>query len=286
VTFWPVVWFMFLIYVVGPTFVRPDGTYPLWGYNLIGVLGNGAELIAALAILRREGYRLTPKALRERINLRFPDKVWKWGASVGAFVVAVGLVLLAVPLEAKIATVLPPPGWMPDHPLHEVSTLREPSTDSHLIGKVLSWIYQFVVVGLIANYIGEGLYYRAALQPKLRGVSAVVLWPLGALIRRLRKRDREPNPTWRRTVWVGWVVSGLNLVFLLVLLLSFGEEWVFGVPLLIRVILVIPIITSILSVVFLVLTVIAWMQGYWSLVGRLYYSLIASASALFVLFAG
>jgi hypothetical protein len=116
--------------------------------------------------------------------------------------------------------------------------------------------------------------------------SAVVLWPLGALIRRLRRRDREPNPTWRRTVWVGWVVSGLNLVFLLVLLLSFGEQLVFGVPLLIRVILVIPIITSILSVVFLALPVIAWMRGHWSLVGRLYYSLIALASVLFVLFAG
>lgn len=117
-------------------------------------------------------------------------------------------------------------------------------------------------------------------------VSAVVLWPLGALIRRLRKRDREANPAGRRTLWVGWEVSGLNLVFLLVLLMSFGEELVFGVPLSIRVILVIPIVTSILSVVFLALAVFAWMRGYLSLVGRLYYSLIALASVLFVLFAG
>jgi CubicO group peptidase (beta-lactamase class C family) len=117
-------------------------------------------------------------------------------------------------------------------------------------------------------------------------VSAVVLWPLGALIRRLRKRDRESNPARRRALWVGWMVSGMNLVFLLVLLMSFGEELVFGVPLSIRIILVIPIVTSMLSVVFLALAVIAWMRGYWSLVGRLYYSLIALASVLFVLFAG
>ena len=26
--------------------------------------------------------------------------------------------------------------------------------------------------------------------------SAVVLWPLGAVVRRLRKRDRESNPDW------------------------------------------------------------------------------------------
>jgi len=33
--------------------------------------------------------------------------------------------------------------------------------------------------------------------------SAVVLWPLGALIRRLRKRNRETDPAWRRALWVG-----------------------------------------------------------------------------------
>jgi hypothetical protein len=116
--------------------------------------------------------------------------------------------------------------------------------------------------------------------------SAVVLWPLGAVIRRLRKRNRESNPVWRRTVWEGWVISALNLLFLLVVLLSFGEALVFGVPPLIRVILVIPIVTSILSLVTLALTVVVWVRGYGSLVGRLYYSLIALASVLFVLFAG
>jgi membrane protease YdiL (CAAX protease family) len=178
---WPVAWFAFLIYVIGPSFVRPDGTFPLWGHNLIGVLGNGAELVVALIILRREGHRLRPKALlsrtlRARINLRFPDKLWKWGACVGAFIVAVGLVMLAVPLETKIATLLPPPDWMPDHPLHEVSTLQGPSEDRNPAGQVLFWIFQFVVIGLILNYLGEGLYYRAALQPKLRGVFGRWAW--------------------------------------------------------------------------------------------------------------
>ncbi len=117
-------------------------------------------------------------------------------------------------------------------------------------------------------------------------LSAVVVWPLGAVLRRLRKRDSEPDPAWRRTIGVGWVVSGLNLAFLLVVLLSFGEELVFGVPLLIRATLVIPIVTSILSVATLALTLVAWVRGHGSLVGRLYYSLIALASILFVLFVG
>jgi len=77
---WPIAWFMFLIYAVGPMFVSSDGTFPLWAENLIGLLGNGAEIIVAIIILRREGYRLTFKSLRVRMNLRFPDKLWKWGA--------------------------------------------------------------------------------------------------------------------------------------------------------------------------------------------------------------
>jgi len=116
-------------------------------------------------------------------------------------------------------------------------------------------------------------------------LSAVVLWPLGALINRLRKRPQQSDPAKRRALWVGWIVCALNLVFLLVVLLSFGEELVYGVPLSIRVILVIPIITGILSLAFLALAVIAWVRGYWSLIGRLYYSIIALASVLFVLFA-
>jgi CubicO group peptidase (beta-lactamase class C family) len=115
---------------------------------------------------------------------------------------------------------------------------------------------------------------------------AVVLWPLGALIRRLRKRNRESDLAWRRTVRVGWVVSALNLAFLLVFLLSFGEALVFGVPLSIRVVLAIPIVTGILSVVLVGLASIAWVRGQGSFVGRLTYSVIALASVLFILFAG
>jgi CubicO group peptidase (beta-lactamase class C family) len=116
--------------------------------------------------------------------------------------------------------------------------------------------------------------------------SAVLLWPLSAVIRGLRKGTRAPDPGWRRALRVGWAVSALNLVFFLIVLLSFGEELVFGVPPSIRVVLVIPIVTSILSVVFVGLAVIAWMRGQGSFVGRLYTSLIALASVLFVLFAG
>jgi hypothetical protein len=48
----------------------------------------------------------------------------------------------------------------------------------------------------------------------------------------------------------------------------------------------IPIVTGFLSLFTLALTVIAWVRGHGSLAGRLYYSLIAEGSVLFVLLAG
>ena len=167
---WPIAWFMFLIYVVGPYFVTPDGTFPLWAENLIGLLGNGAEITVAILILRREGYRLTSKDLLARINMRFPDKLWKWGACFGAFLLAFVAVLALLPLEAQIATLLPPPDWMPGHPLKEAVTASDPLTNLGFIGRAFSWIFNTVIVFWIFNIFGEELYYRAALIPKLHGV--------------------------------------------------------------------------------------------------------------------
>jgi membrane protease YdiL (CAAX protease family) len=170
---WPAAWFSFVIYVISPTLLRPDGTLPIWGEHLANLLGHGAELAVALIILRREGYRLTPRALRERINLRFPDKLWKWGAAVGVFVAAVAAVILLLPLETQIATALPPPAWLPDHPLEQI---QGQSPDMTVVGNVLFSLFEIVVMSLLVTILSEELYYRAALQPKMRGVFGRWSW--------------------------------------------------------------------------------------------------------------
>ncbi len=167
---WPAAWFMFLIYVVAPQFLLPDGTLPTWTVNLVNLFGHGAELLVAILILRREGYRLNSKTLRARINLRIPTKLWKWAACFGAFALAVAGVLALLPLETQIATLLPPPDWMPDHPLNEAATTPNLISNQNMAIRILSWVFQTGIVFLIGNIIGEELYYRAALQPKLRGV--------------------------------------------------------------------------------------------------------------------
>ena len=66
------------------------------------------------------------------------------------------------------------------------------------------------------------------------------------------------------------------------LLLTFGEQLVLGLDSVTLGLLLIPIITTVLAVVMLVAAVIAWSRGYWSTLGRLYYSLITLAALAFV----
>jgi len=171
---WPLAWFSFLIYVIGPMLLTSDGFLPTWAVNTISLLGNAAELAVGLIILRREGYRLTLKALRDRINWRFPDTWRKWVAALVIFVVAVGLGTFTSQFSADLATVpgFIPPDWFPAtmNPLKEVNSVQDAFPDVNLPGNYLFLFFQFGIVGLIFNMIGEELYYRGALQPKMRGV--------------------------------------------------------------------------------------------------------------------
>jgi len=47
---------------------------------------------------------------------------------------------------------------------------------------------------------------------------------------------------------------------------------------------VLPIVTAVPSIVLLALAVLAWKNRYWSLVGRLHYSLVTLAALTFVWF--
>ena len=173
---WPIAWFGFLMYVIGPMLLRPDGFLPTWAGNLVWLLGNGAELAVALFIFRREGYRLTFSALRERIHWRWPNTWKKWAAFVGVLVVAYGVVMLLMPTQQGIANALPPPTWLPDHPLKEINSLQEGYPDVNLAGNYGFFIYRFIILGFVCNMLGEELYYRAALQPKMRSVFGKWTW--------------------------------------------------------------------------------------------------------------
>jgi hypothetical protein len=116
-------------------------------------------------------------------------------------------------------------------------------------------------------------------------LSPIVVWPVGALIRRIRKQKSTATSGAKRAKWVGGIVSLLNFILLMTLILAIGGGLMFGVPIIVHVALVIPIVTMLLTLVMLWMTFLAWKDNYWSFVGRIYYSFMTLSAALFVLWA-
>jgi hypothetical protein len=112
----------------------------------------------------------------------------------------------------------------------------------------------------------------------------LIIWPLGALIRKLRKKPSEDPVGARRARWVAASMCALNLLLFAILLFSAGEL-MFGVPLIFQIALVIPIVTGLLSLIMVWMTYKAWKERYWSVLGRLFYTFLTLLAIYFIVWA-
>jgi len=115
-------------------------------------------------------------------------------------------------------------------------------------------------------------------------LSPFIVWPLGALIRRIRKRASTANAGSKRARRVAGIVSALNFIFLMILLLSMGDLSL-GVPSIIQIALIIPLVTALLTLIMVLMTIPVWLKGYWSFWGRIYYSLLTLTAMFFLVWA-
>src|SRR5919202_2081026 len=118
--------------------------------------------------------------------------------------------------------------------------------------------------------------------------SASVVGSIGWLIRRTRKPLSKTSKMARLAQFLAVLVSALNLIFLmglgLVVLNTDFWEFFFGVPPAATVLLLIPPLTTGLTLGLFVFTVLAWKNQYWSVIKRVQYSLITLAALGFVSF--
>ena len=84
------------------------------------------------------------------------------------------------------------------------------------------------------------------------------------------------------------LASALNLVFLVGLAVAVFKidqwEFVYGVPPVLIALLVIPLVTTILTVGLPIIAALIWESEYWSVIGRLHYSLITLSALAFIPF--
>ena len=206
---WPAIWFTFLIYILGQRFIPAGGKAPTWLLLTITVLGTGAELVAGLILLRREGYSLTVDALRDRIRWRWP-KGWKaWSLAVIVLILGMSLSMMMGPVNRSLASVpgFIPPEWWPaaSNPLVQVNGAADVFPDISLDGNFL-FVAIYFFIGLIFNIFGEEIYYRGFLLPRMRGVFGKWDWVANGVLFTLKH-------VYQRWLYPGILVGGLSFAF-------------------------------------------------------------------------
>ena len=206
---WPAVWFSFLIYIVGRRFIPEGGVTPTWVVLAITVLGTGAELVAGLVLLRREGYSLTFAALRNRIRWQWPKGWQAWLIALGVLIAGLALSMMMGGANRALASVpgFMPPDWWPaaSNPAVQVSSAADAFPDMDLQGNFL-FVLLYFVVGLVFNIFGEELYYRGFMMPKMRGVFGSWDWVANGVLFTLKH-------VYQRWLFPGILVGGLGYAF-------------------------------------------------------------------------
>lgn len=206
---WPAVWFTLLIYVIGRRFIPEGSTTPTWLLLLVIVLGTGAELVAGLVLLHREGYHMSIGALRERIRLRWPKGRKAWLVAAIMFILFMSLSMAMGPVNRILASVpgFAPPEWWSavSNPNIKISGAADMFPDINLTGNYL-FVLLFFVVGLVFNIFGEEIYYRGYLLPRMRGVFGKWDWVANGVLFTLKH-------IYQRWLFPGILVGGLCFAF-------------------------------------------------------------------------
>jgi uncharacterized protein len=231
---WPAAWFMFLIWVVSPLLFgtpAPGEFLSTWLFFGVATLGNAAELIVALVVLRREGYRLTIRDLRDRARLRLP-RGWKAWSLVPVALALYALSIVLAPLNEALATVpgFVPPAWWPPitNPTVEVTAPEDLFPDITLAGNFL-FLAVVLIYGIVFNTLGEELYYRSMLLPKMRGVFGKWDWVANGILFELKH-------VYQRWTWGAGPFNSLAFALLggpvgsvwLAMLLHWAGSWLLG----------------------------------------------------------
>jgi membrane protease YdiL (CAAX protease family) len=176
--------FIALIYICGPLFASSSGLLPTWVYLSVSILANGAEMLAALLILRKEGFSLNfNKSFRDRINWRFPNTWKQWGLVFFIFILTfIGIKLLSG-VTSQLALAANIPSWMSQvNPNIHFDNYADKYPDVTIPGNILFLIMILVVRSFIFNILGEELYYRGVLQPKMVGVFGKWSWVANGIL--------------------------------------------------------------------------------------------------------
>ncbi|NIO49623.1 MAG: serine hydrolase [Candidatus Aminicenantes bacterium] len=111
-------------------------------------------------------------------------------------------------------------------------------------------------------------------------------WPASALSKLFCRHKKEiPGAPWL----VRFIAGGMSALYIIFLIGMFSVvsdymELIFGVPPLLKILLILPILSALLTIGALFFAYIGWKNKYWTVCGRLHYTLVVLASLVFLCF--
>lgn len=109
-------------------------------------------------------------------------------------------------------------------------------------------------------------------------------WPASALSKLLCRRKREiPGAPWL----VRMIAGGMSVLYIIFLIGMFSVvsdymELIFGVPPFLKILLILPILSALLTIIALFFAYVGWKNKFWTVCGRLHYALVVLASLVFL----
>lgn len=223
---WPAVWYTLLIYGFGQRVIPAGSTTPTWFLLLVIVLGGGTEPAAGLVLLKREGYWLSIDSLQSRLRLSWPKGCRAWGLAALILILGLSLSMAMRPINRALASLpgFAPPAWWcaTSNPTAEVTSAADVFPDVNL-PENFGFIVLYFVIGLVFNIIGDEVYYRGYLLPRLRGAFGRWVWVAKVVLFTLKH-------VYQRWLYPGILAGGLSFAFAATplgsLLLAMVYHWV------------------------------------------------------------
>jgi membrane protease YdiL (CAAX protease family) len=120
-----------------------------------------------------------------------------------------GLSMLAGPMNRALASTpgfVPPEFWPPaSNPTVAIDSAADVFPDVQLEGN-FGFVLLYLAIGLVFNIVGEEIYYRGYLLPRMRGVFGRADWVVNGILFTLKH-------VYQRWLYPGILVGGLSFAF-------------------------------------------------------------------------
>lgn len=111
--------------------------------------------------------------------------------------------------------------------------------------------------------------------------STILILPVGFLVK--RKKGMPGTLTYRLVRWLIWGISVLNVLFVIwMYFLLSSDEMFYGIPSIINILLVIPLLTIIVIVAFFIIVILTWKKRFWSVFNRIHYILLTVSILVYI----